>query len=139
MQNLFHPFQDEHKNRIIIPRPTTDLLCFYKILFPGSLHFSYRTLSVATTMTRNSNFWFQNYKEMPQIWSFHLEKLEYEKKILSMYLDTWISKSLEISQSSKLIMFRNWKTHVSHNLVPQKLCKRKSRAFLFQIVLNFKI
>lgn len=113
---------------------------FYKISFPRSLHLSYHTLSVATTMTRNSNSWLQNHKEMKQIWSFHLEKLDDEKKILfPMYLDTRISQSLENSQRRKLMMFKSWKTHVDQNLEPQKLCKRKSSTFQFQIVLNVKI
>lgn len=75
---------------------------------------------------------------MPQIWSFHLEKLDDEKKILSMYLDTGMSQSLEISQKTKLMMFKSWNTHANQNLEPQKLCKRKSSTF-FQIILNFRI
>lgn len=66
------------------------------------------------------------------------EKLE-DEKILFMYLDIEISQTLEISQRSKLMKFKSWKTHVNQNLEPQKLCKRKSSTFLFKIVLNFKI
>lgn len=56
-----------------------------------------------------------------------------------MYFDTGISQSLEISQRSKLMMFKSWNNHVNQNLEPQKLCKKKSSTFLFQVILNFKV